>query len=112
MGRTKDGICEIGIEYSPLPSQSQFHNSPSRFKGFSGPIGCGKSQALCQEAIRLSYVNTGRMGLLGAPTFPMLRDATQSTLVEILESNGLPFDLNKAENSLLMKDTGSRVIFR
>jgi hypothetical protein len=42
----------------------------------------------------------------------MLRDATQATLFEILEANKLPFDHNKAENALLMGDTGSRILFR
>ena len=56
------------IEYQPLPSQKQFHESTARFKGFSGPIGSGKSQALCQEALKLSYLNPGRTGLIGAPT--------------------------------------------
>jgi hypothetical protein len=70
-GTGGDSHCrEIGIVYDPLPSQKLFHASEARFKGFSGPIGSGKSQALCQEAIKLSYINAGRMGLIGAPTFP------------------------------------------
>jgi hypothetical protein len=108
VGETK--YREIG--YSPLPSQRKFHSSNARFKGFSGPIGSGKSQALCQEAIRLSYLNPRRMGLLGAPTYQMLRDATQATLFEILDSNRIPYEHNKAENTLRMKDTGSRIVFR
>jgi hypothetical protein len=67
MGRA-DGIRNRKINYEPLSSQRLFHQSSARFKGFSGPIGSGKSQALCQEAIKLSYLNPGRMGLLGAPT--------------------------------------------
>jgi hypothetical protein len=59
------------IEYTPLPSQRKFHCSKATFKGFSGPIGSGKSQALCQEAIRLSYLNAGRQGLIGAPTYSL-----------------------------------------
>jgi hypothetical protein len=110
MGRS--GIIVHEIAYDPLPSQKEFHKSDARFKGFSGPIGCGKSQALCQEAIRLSYMNPGRLGLLGAPTYPMLRDATQATLFEILDENQIPFEHNKAENTLVMKDTGSRILFR
>jgi hypothetical protein len=47
------------IVYVPLPSQRRFHRFSARFKGFSGPIGSGKSQALCQEAIRLTYLNPG-----------------------------------------------------
>ncbi len=84
----------------------------ARFKGFSGPIGCGKSQALCQEAVKLSYLNQGRTGLLGAPTYPMLRDATQSTLFEILDANRIPYDHNKGENTVVMRDTRSRILFR
>ena len=85
MGGTGDDndIRRIEIAYDPLLSQKLFHESEARFKGFSGPIGSGKSHALCQEAIRLSYINAGRLGLLGAPTYPMLRDATQATLFEI-----------------------------
>src|SRR5258706_15358012 len=52
------------------------------------------------------------MGLMGAKTFPMLRDATQVALLEVLDSNEIPYDLNKAENSLKMKDTGSKILFR
>jgi hypothetical protein len=38
-------------------SQARFHLCDARFKGYSGPIGSGKSQALCQEAIRLPKSN-------------------------------------------------------
>ena len=93
------------IEYEPLPSQKRFHESAARFKGFSGPIGSGKSQALCQEAIKLSYQNPGRTGLIGAPTYPMLRDATLQSLVEVLNGNDIPFDFNKSEFVLTFRDT-------
>src|ERR1039457_4874149 len=83
MGRTGQ-IANRDIAYDPLPSQRKFHALENRFKGFSGPIGSGKSQALCQEAIRMSYVNPGRLGLLGAPTYPMLRDATQASQIGAL----------------------------
>ncbi len=113
MGRTVEGgACHQLIEYGALPSQARFHDSPARFKGYSGPIGCGKSQALCHEAIKLSYLNQGRLGLIGAPTYPMLRDATQATLFEILDRNRIPHEFNKAENLLTMKDTHSRIAFR
>ncbi len=111
MGRASD-VRLREIAYDPLPSQKSFHELTARFKGFSGPIGSGKSQALCQEAIRLSYLNPRRMGLLGAPTYQMLRDATQSTLFEILDGNRIPYEHNKAENTLRMRDTGSRIVFR
>jgi len=113
MGRTRGReIWNRGIAYHPLPSQARFHQSTARFKGFSGPIGSGKSQALCQEAIRLSYQNVGRLGLIGAPTYPMLRDATQATLHGILDNNRIPYEYIKAENLMVMRDTGSRILLR
>jgi hypothetical protein len=107
-----EGLIQREIAYQPLPSQQKFHASEARFKGFSGPIGSGKSQALCQEAIRLGYINSGRTGLIGAPTYPMLRDATLQALLGVLERNRIPFDYNKAENVLRLRDTGSKILFR
>ena len=95
-----------------MPSQRRFHDSAARFKGFSGPIGSGKSQALCHEAIKLSYLNPGRAGLIGAPTYPMLRDATAAALLEVLNRNRIPHELNRAENFVVMRDTGSKILFR
>jgi hypothetical protein len=100
------------IKYSPLESQKRFHASAARFKGFSGPIGSGKSQALCHEALKLSYLNPGRTGLIGAPTYPMLRDATQAALIEILESNRIPHEWNRGENFVVLLETRSRILFR
>lgn len=67
---------------------------------------------MCQEAIRLSYLNPGRQGLIGAPTYPMLRDATLTSFLESLSRNRIRHEFNKSESVLLMKDTGSRVYFR
>lgn len=103
---------EREISYVPLPSQKKFHESTARFKGFSGPIGSGKSAALCHEAIRLTYSNPGRTGLIGAPTYPMLRDSTLTALLETLHDNDVPFELNKADNVLTMRDTGARILLR
>src|SRR5580704_15720647 len=100
------------IKHTPLPSQQQFHDSQARFKGFSGPIGSGKSQALCQEAIRLCYQNPGRTGLIGAPTYPMLRDSTLASLTEILETNDIPFDLNKSDFVITLNECKSKILLR
>jgi hypothetical protein len=42
----------------------------------------------------------------------MLRDSTLTSLTEILETSKLPFDLNKGDNVLTMRDTGSRMLLR
>lgn len=75
-GRRRD------IAYRPLPSQRRFHESTARFKGFSGPIGSGKSQALCQEAIKLSYFPNNGLpageGLVDYGGMPFYDDWTQA----------------------------------
>jgi hypothetical protein len=67
---------------------------------------------LCQEAIKLTWENPGRTGLIGAPTFPMLRDATQAALLELLDRYKIPYDLNRAENFLVMRESKSKILFR
>ena len=63
MGRAgRNRIFFRGIEYSPLPSQKAFHQSQARFKGFSGPIGTGKSQALCPRGDPADVSECGAAG--------------------------------------------------
>ena len=99
MGRTRHGrTLEFGIEYDPLPSQLKFHDSTARFKGFS-PDWVRKSQALCHEAIRLTFENPGRMGLIGAPTYPMLEGLTQKATSKYSKTTTCVYDFNKYEQS-------------
>src|ERR1041384_5743176 len=112
MGRERGKTVERRIKYDALPSQKLFHQSQARFKGFSGPVGSGKSVALCHEAIRFSYIDHGRTGLIGAPTYPMLRDSTQATFFDLWEANQVPYTLNKSTITVVMQDTGSKILFR
>lgn len=95
-----------------MPSQWKFHNSEARFKGFSGPIGSGKSQALCQEAILCAYMNPQCMGLIGAPTYPMLRDATLPALLRALEDSEVKYEYNKSENNIWIEEVDARILLR
>jgi hypothetical protein len=52
------------------------------------------------------------MGLLGAPTYPMLRDATQRALVAVLEENELPYSLNKSESYVELPHCRARILLR
>jgi hypothetical protein len=42
----------------------------------------------------------------------MLRDATQTTLLELLEQNNIPYDFNRGESFLVMQETRSKILFR
>jgi hypothetical protein len=101
MGIKKIAANHGQFQYQPLPSQARFHGDIlTKFRGFSGPIGSGKSQAMAYETIMCSQINPGRMGLVGAPTYPMLRDATQRSLWEALDSEGIEYTFNVSSNML------------
>src|SRR5438270_1613320 len=95
-----------------LPSQGQFAGLTTRFKGFSGPVGSGKSAALCFEVVRQCYVNRGRQGVLAAPTLPMLRDASLAGLYEVLEAEEIDYELHKADGELRLTAGGSTALLR
>ena len=95
-----------------MPSQGAFHDCTARFKALCGPVGTGKSLALCVEALELAAINSGRLGLIGAPTLPMLRDATQRQFFDICERAGLRYEFNRADGRLTFLKNGSEVLFR
>jgi hypothetical protein len=104
-----DTLCWV---FRPLPSQSKFNGLPTRIKGFSGPVGSGKSAALCFEFIRQSYVNRGRQGLLAAPTYSMLRDATLVSLFGMLEAQDVEFEIRKSDGELDICSPRSTALLR
>jgi hypothetical protein len=94
------------VRYLPFPSQRRFGGLEVKFKGFSGPIGSGKSRALVYEAIKLAYLNGGCHGLIGAPTYRMLRDSTQIELLSSLAELGIPHQFHKATSSIYLPEPG------
>jgi hypothetical protein len=100
-------------KYEALPAQCDFHGDlTTRFKGYSGPIGSGKSYALAYEALFLSMLNPGLLGLIGAPTYKMLEDSTRRSFFEVLDTEGIGFTFNKQENCVRLAASGSEIIFR
>lgn len=95
-----------------MPSQYRFHTARVRYKGFSGPIGSGKSLALTHEAVRLAYKNAGRWGLIGAPTYPILRDTTQRAFIDTLEREEIRYHHSRTDNTVHLIDCGSSILFR
>src|SRR5207248_5618397 len=90
-----------------FPSQGKFYNLTETFSGLSGPVGTGKTVALCYRALMAAAENPGRTGLIGAPTFPMLCDVTIRTMLEILGERRMPYSYNKSESMLYLKRSGS-----
>lgn len=79
---------------------------------YVGGYGSGKTTGACIKAMVLAGYNPRSAGMLVSPTFPMLRDTTRRTFLEILETNEIGFTFRATENKILMHETGSEVWFR
>lgn len=108
-GEPGDELCWV---YKPLPSQRKFVGLKCRIKGFSGPVGSGKSAALTFEALRLSFINGGRQGMLAAPTLSMLRDATLTAMFRAIEEHDLDFESRKSDGELTLASPDSTILLR
>ena len=95
-----------------FPSQRRFYDSNAKYSGFSGPVGSGKTYALCYKALRAATANPGCTGLLGAPTIPMLRSVTLTTMLELLEKHRIPFTFRSQSASLFLPRSRSKIVFR
>lgn len=90
------------------PVQDDFVACRDRFTALVGGIGSGKSYAGCVKAfIKSSERKT--LGAVTAPTYPMLRDATLRTFMDV--ADGFIKDFQKAEMIATMVN-GSEVLFR
>jgi hypothetical protein len=105
-------MSEIVYNNRCFPSQRIFYGLTETFSGLSGPVGAGKTVALCYRALMAAAENPRRTGLIGAPTYPMLRDITIRTMLEILDERQIPHTYNKSEHVLYLKRSGSIVKFR
>jgi terminase large subunit-like protein len=110
--RLKTQVTTWRVGFDPLPSQAAFLDSEARFKGFSGPVGSGKSMALCFQAFQLATENPGCQGLLGAPTYRMMRDVTQVAFLRLLEENNIPHGFCKSENVVRIHEVDSEILLR
>jgi len=92
------------------PAQWAFVASEARFSLYIGGVGAGKTFAGAARAITRMIEQPGSLGLIGAPTFPMLRDATQRTFFDLLP-RPLIQAYHKSEERLVLRN-GAEVLFR
>jgi hypothetical protein len=100
------------IRIPMLPSQRKFLESASPVKGFSGPVGSGKTYALGYQALRSAAENPGCTGLLGAPTYDMLEAATVPILLELLDRHKIAHTYLKSRNLVTIEPSRSRIMLR
>ncbi len=92
------------------PVQWAFVMCESRFSFYVGGIGAGKTYAGAVRAITHALDDPGSLGLIAAPTYTMLRDATQRTFFELL-APALRRSYSKSEGALTLSN-GSEILFR
>jgi phage terminase large subunit len=71
----ESGSREIHLNYHAFPKQSEFHESPAKYRLFGGAAGPGKSKALLMEAIAQALDNPGSNTLVLRRTFPELEQS-------------------------------------
>jgi Terminase large subunit, T4likevirus-type, N-terminal len=92
------------------PAQTAFLESTARFSFYVGGIGAGKTTAGALRSLARALEYPGSLGLIGAPTYPMLRDATQRTLFALLGDDSERV-YHKSEGRLTLPN-GSEILFR
>lgn len=102
-------MVETRIRLELFAQQDDFVYSTAPFAAFVGGVGSGKTRAGVVKALLYSAGHTGSLGMITAPTYPMLRDATLRTVLEIFPE-GL-YQLNRADMQLKLAN-GSEVLFR
>lgn len=105
------------MNYNLYPKQGRFVGSQAHVLAFVAGIGSGKSLCGCLRGLMASYgyigqrqiVPTPNLGIITAPTYQMLRDATLRTFKEA--AGDLLADFNKTEMRATLTN-GSEVLFR
>ena len=110
------------------PAQQRFVACAERFSFYVGGVGAGKTYAGAVRAIAHAFDHPGSLGLIGAPTYPMLRDVTARTFFELLDGwvgaaetesktppekarPSSPYTYHKSEGHLRLAN-GSEILFR
>ena len=87
--------------------QFDFVTSDARFTAFIGGIGSGKTLGGCVKAI--GHCQPSALGLIVAPTYGMLRDATWRTFQSV--AGGAIAEFLRGEMRVVMVN-GSEILFR
>lgn len=107
------------MEYKLLPAQSEFmripHDYPRDIALYQGGYGSGKTFCGSLLGILLCLKYEGIRGLVGALTFPLVRDTTLQSYFEHLDNMGFKLGVHyhyKTGEGKLQFVNGSEILFR
>lgn len=101
---------EARFTYRLHNAQMRFHRSPAKYRAFLGGIGSGKTFMGCLEAVLYAINHPGSLGMVIAPSFPMLRDSTMRKFWEIMPRELI--ETWKESTKELKLINGSEILFR
>jgi PBSX family phage terminase large subunit len=90
--------------------QRRFVEDTRPYPAYIGGIGSGKTFAGAAKVV--SRLQRKELGMIAAPTYPMLRDATRRTLIEMLETFGIEYELHKTENLITILRSRHEILCR
>ena len=88
--------------------QREFWDSDARFRAFTGGVGSGKTRLGCLSVFAQP---PGSLGVVAAPTYPMLRDATLRTFLELARDGKVLAEF-RSSDMLARLVNGSEIMFR
>lgn len=98
------------MKYQLYPQQYAFVNDPSRFSAFIGGVGAGKTMAGAVKALYRMLRNPWmKRGMVCAPTYRLLEDATMRTCIEVWDRYVAEISWSRMRITLI---TGQQVLFR
>lgn len=98
---------KLKLRYRGSKPQADFWSSKARIRFFVGGVGSGKTFGGCSEILKQPKKTAG---MVMAPTYPMLRDATQRTFFEICPP-ALIKSHNESKNKTVLR-TGVEIFWR
>ena len=71
------------VQLKRFPKQREFIESDKPFSAFIGGVGSGKTQGGAIKLLVALGNNPGSLWMVTAPTYPMLKDSTLRTVLEL-----------------------------
>jgi phage terminase large subunit len=102
-------LKENNYNFSLMPKQGDFLEAKERFIVNSGGVGSGKTYSIVLRAIKHLVENPGVLGLIGAQTFPQLRETTLRDFITLCPPSFIA-NHNKSTNSFKFIN-GSELLF-
>lgn len=96
-------LLRAKLAYKPHEYLRDFHNDREKYfiRAVVTGYGGGKTYAGCMELIKCSGINKGVPNIYIEPTYQMIKDILEPTLIDILDKNKIPYIHNKSEHNFI-----------